>query len=39
VAEVFGLDESALRNITLTAIDAAFVDEETRQRLRQKVIA
>jgi len=33
----FGLDERSLRRITETAIDAAFVDSETRRSLRQRV--
>ena len=37
-SSVFGLDDTALTEITLTAIEAAFVDEDTRARLRQKVL-
>ncbi|WP_322097243.1 adenosine deaminase [Pelagibius sp. Alg239-R121] len=36
---VFGFDDASLREVTLTAIEAAFVDEETRENLRQKVVA
>jgi adenosine deaminase len=32
-AEQFGLDDEALREITRTALRAAFVEEEVRQRL------
>ncbi|HYM57825.1 MAG TPA: adenosine deaminase [Solirubrobacteraceae bacterium] len=36
-ATAFGLDEAALREITRTAIGAAFVQEEVRQRLLELV--
>ena len=36
-AEQFGLDDEALREITRTALNAAFVEEEVRQRLLQLV--
>lgn len=32
-ARVFGLDDAALKGVTRTALEAAFVDEETRVRL------
>ena len=35
--ERMGMSESDLREITLTAIDAAFCDEELKTRLRQRV--
>lgn len=35
-ASVFGLEAETLRRITETALDAAFVDDETRQELRQR---
>ena len=36
-AEQFGLDDEALREITRTALRAAFVEEEVRQRLLELV--
>ena len=36
-ADAFGLDEAALRDITRTAIAAAFVEEEVRQSLLELV--
>lgn len=36
-AEHFGLDETALRAVTRTAIEAAYVDEATREALLAKV--
>ena len=38
-ATEFGLSEEELRDITRTAINAAFVDEETRAKLLQKMDA
>ncbi|GAB1580713.1 adenosine deaminase [Phyllobacterium phragmitis] len=35
--DIFGLDEGALHGITRTAIEAAFIDEETRARLLAKL--
>lgn len=36
--EIFGLDEATLRDITRTAIEAAFIDEETHATLLPKLI-
>ena len=36
-AEDFGLDEEALRAVTRTALEAAFVDEVTRRRLLDRL--
>lgn len=36
---IFGLDDNALRQVTLTAIDGAFTDVETKQKLREKAAA
>jgi adenosine deaminase len=36
-AEKFGLDDEALREITRTALRAAFVEEDVRLRLLQLV--
>ncbi len=35
-SNLFGLDDDALRGITLTAIDAAFADPATKQKLRAR---
>jgi adenosine deaminase len=35
--ERFGLDDQALRDITRTAIEAAFCEESLKQRLMQRV--
>ncbi len=36
-SSLFGLDDTALRAVTLTAIDAAFADPATKEKLREKV--
>lgn len=35
-SSLFGLDDTALREVTLTAIDAAFADPQTKRKLREK---
>ncbi len=36
--EHFGLDDAALRAVTRTAVEAAFVDEATKKRLLAKIV-